>query len=464
MLNRLGIVLLCLSVVGALKSDVELAFSWKQLLFESLPLSEDAYIGSYPYYIPENNALSGLSHYAPGKLSIVTIARVRVGIPSTLNAFCDDDYEKGSSPRLFGFPNFQKNTLKPYFYNAGRNYGRSTGGRGRYSPGYYKYFNSTSQFEGRKYHNSKPYFSSDDDYTLVSVIVPSIHRECDRFYAVDTGVLEYGSSGSYKVQSPAIIIYQLSPNVCSTRQIPLINRMDIPNHVYKNPAGFQRITVDPDPKGSCDDVYYYLPNIYDNRLVVCDYKRGEFWYLTDETMNPVYAESHMSYDGFQYSFPAGISVVNVGSADKDGNANAYYAPIASYGLYATNTKLLKDNKRSYKVGWTDFITLGYRGCDRQSLTQNLDGATGVMFIQQMQFKQVRCWNTKHPLNSDTIGVVYQADDLDFVADIALDADGYVWFLSGKFLKQYLTDVPLTHVSKIYRAKVTDIIRGTVCDA
>ncbi|GAB0094198.1 Six-bladed beta-propeller, TolB-like [Sergentomyia squamirostris] len=435
---------LCVLVTVLLCIHGTLAFvevyNWKQVEFQNLPLQEDAYIGNYPYYIPENNALSGFSHYAPGKLSIVTIARVRPGVPSTLNAFCHDDYKKGSSPRLFGFPNFQKNTLKPNCYNA------------------------TSHFDGRKYHNSKPYFSSDDDYTLVSVIVPSIHQECDRFYAVDTGVLEYGPSGSYKVQSPAIIIYQLSPNVCSTRQIPLINRVDIPNHVYKNPAGFHRINVDPDPKGSCDDVYYYLPNIYDNRLVVCDYKRGEFWYLTDETMNPVYAESHMSYNGFQYTFPAGISVVNVGSADKDGNANAYYAPIASYGLYATNTKLLKDNKRSYKVGWTDFITLGYRGCDRTSLTQNLDGATGIMFIQQMQFKQVRCWNTKHHLNSDNIGVVYQADDLDFVSDIAFDADGYVWLLSGKFLKQYLTDVPLTYVSKLYRAKVTEIVRGTVCGA
>ncbi|GAB0094200.1 hypothetical protein DMENIID0001_094550 [Sergentomyia squamirostris] len=484
--------LLSLNGVIGIKSDFEVEYYWKQIKYEKLPLSEHEYIGKYPYYIPENNALMGISHYSPGGLILLTVPRTRPGIPSTLNAFCDVEYEYAKiSPYLWGFPDYHVNTLKESYYgdshhgdySHGDYYSGdySHGSKGRaldhddprnYSAGYLDYFfgrrlNNESDVQARK-SNKQPYYEK-YDYSIVSVFSPSIHKDCDRFYAVDTGTLEYGPHGSYRVQDPAILTYQLSPTCCTTKDFPLLRRIEIPNNMYKNPAGFIHITVDSQykSKSTCDDVFIYLPNIYDNCLVVCDYKKGEFWALTDKTMSPVYAESHLVYSGFHYTFPSGISTVNTGVEDKDGNANTYYTPVANFGMYSVNSRILKDSKRASKYNQDDYKTLGYRGCDSQSFHQNIDSDTGVMFIQQMQYKQIRCWNTKNPINSDHIGVVYESEDLDFVSDISIDAaDGYMRFISGPFLKNYVTDIPIDISkvnTKIYRGKITEIIKGTVCD-
>ncbi|GAB0094199.1 hypothetical protein DMENIID0001_094540 [Sergentomyia squamirostris] len=409
-------VLLC---VQATQAFVEV-YNWKQVEYHNLPLKENTYIGKYSYYIPENNALMGLTHHSPSGLTIVTVPRVKPGIPSTLNAYCTSDYKFGSSPCPWGFPSYDRNTLKSHYYDS---------------------------------KNTK-------DDCIISVFSPYIHQECHRLYALDTGVLEYGPKGYYHVQNPAILVYQLSTDCCKTRKFPLVKRLEIPSSVYKNPAGFMHIFADPKAYGKCDDVIVYLPNAYDNCLVVCDLKSGKFWTVSDPSMAPVQAESKIVFNGDYYKFPLGLSI---SAKQGTSNSHVYYTPLASFGTYSVSKNQLWNPSSVYNS--SSFNLLGYRGCHSQSFFQNINADTNVMFIQQMAANELRCWNLNHRLSSDTVGVVFRGDDEALVSDITIDSEGYIWFISGQFFSNYVSESPIDLYNvntRMYRAKAKDVIHGTTC--
>ncbi|GAB0094193.1 Six-bladed beta-propeller, TolB-like [Sergentomyia squamirostris] len=456
---------------SGLKTEAEDIYHWKTLEFENLPLPEDSFIGKYPYYIPENVDVLGLTHHVSSGLIIITAGRLRPGVPSALNAFCTDDFEKGSSPRIWGFPDYERNTLKASFYEDSEGSSRALHSNSAsvkfYSSGYFNYFfGDKSEDSSRKLLNKRPYYSH-EDFTIMAVYSPVIDNNCNRLYVVDTGTLQYTGIAMYRVQSPALIVFDLPSDGCIRRQFPVLRRLEIPSHLWKNPMGFIHLTIDQEPKGSCDDIFIYIPNIFDNTLVVCDYKKGQFWSFTDQSMLPVYAESYMVFrDYFHYSLPDGIMNVALGYPDKDGNRNAYYAPGASFGQYVVSTKLLKDSKHSYKYNPEDYHMLGYRGCNTQIIYQLLDLSTGVMFFGEMQSRRVSCWNVNTPIRADTIGVVFESEDLHFVSDLTLDSDGNLWIMTDQLPIIFLTENPLnlTEVnSKIFRVKASEAIRGTVCD-
>ncbi|GAB0094191.1 hypothetical protein DMENIID0001_094460 [Sergentomyia squamirostris] len=455
-----------------LKSEVEEVYYWKKVLFENLPLPEDAYIGKYPYYIPENVDVRGLSLHEPSGLMIITVGRIRVGVPTTLNAFCLSDYEKGTSPRIWGFPDYNKNTLKPSYYGGSEDGSRALNYKPmpmKYSPGYFKYFFGGKDDDAtRKLHNKRKRPYSDEDFTIVAVYSPVIDSNCNRLYIVDLGTLQNTGVGTFRVQNPAIIVFDLPSDGCIRRQFPVLRRLEIPSHLWKNPMGFIHLTIDQEPKGSCDDAFIYIPNIFDNTLVVCDYKKGKFWSFTDQSMLPVYAESHMLFkDYFHYSLPIGIMNIALGYPDKDGDRNAYYAPGASFGEYAVSTKVLKDSKQSFKYIPEDYYMLGYRGCNTQSIFQLFDLSTGVIFFGEMQSHRVSCWNVKKPISADTVGVVFESEELHFVSDLTLDSDGNLWIMTDQLPITYFTDKPMDLskiTSQIFRVKTSEAVRGTVCEA
>ncbi|GAB0094196.1 hypothetical protein DMENIID0001_094510 [Sergentomyia squamirostris] len=417
------------SFVGANSPFIKEIYQWSQVRYENyLLFNAQEYIGKYPYYIPENNALMGLSHHAASGLTIVTVPRVRPGIPSTLNAFCISDYKQGKSPYLWSFPYYERNAIKPIFY---------------------EFFNQNVA----------------ENFSIISVFSPSIHRSCDRFYAVDTGVLEYGPKGYYQVQKPAILVYQLAADSCKTRSFPLIRRVEIPDTVYNNPTGFMHMSVDEVSGGTCDDVMISLANSFDNSIVMFEYATGQFWNATDPRMAPIQALSKVKLQGEYYNFPLGISVTNQADADSDGNAEVYYTSTASFGMYSISTRYLWDFATVYNTSLS--TVYGDRGCYSQSYFQNLNSATNVMFIQQMNANEVRCWNINKLLSVDTVGLIFKGHNDSLVTDIASDADGYMYIITSPFFINYVTKktVNINNVNtRIYRAKYTDVIRGTVCES
>uniref|UniRef100_A0A1B0DIC2 Uncharacterized protein n=1 Tax=Phlebotomus papatasi TaxID=29031 RepID=A0A1B0DIC2_PHLPP len=106
----------CFCLVSGYQSEVENVYYWREVLYENQPYSDYTLIGKYPYRIPGNNDITGIEYHAKSGLMVTTVGRIRPGIPSTLNAFCVADYDKGTSPYIWGFPDYEKNTLKPEFY------------------------------------------------------------------------------------------------------------------------------------------------------------------------------------------------------------------------------------------------------------------------------------------------------------------------------------------------------------
>lgn len=430
--------------------------------------TDDTYIGPYPYHIPSNNDVLGMGYHAQSGLMLTTVGRLRPGVPSTLNAFCVADYDKGTSPKLWGFPDYKRNTLKDYFYETTYRARELTKKHDTYSAGYYNHFygeQHDSQDDVRIANTNNYYY----DFSIISVYHPIVDDRCNRLFILDTGVLYYGTTVTYNVKNPSITVYELPSNGCTNRQFPVIRRVEIPNHLWELSVGFVYIALDYQSRGSCDDLYLYITNCFDNSIIVFDYKRGDFWSFTDSSMKPIASDESMIFSkSFNYEFNLGIMNVALGwPFDKTGNRKAYYAPGASLGEYAVSTKLLKNSKKSpNKYNEEDFQFVGYRGCDSQNYRQYFDHITGVMFFAEMQSNKVRCWNTQQPLNPDTIGVVMESNALQYVSEIFVDAEGYLWFHSCQLPIIFFSDSPLNTKkinSRTFRIKVQDAIKGTVCD-
>ncbi|GAB0090607.1 hypothetical protein DMENIID0001_053460 [Sergentomyia squamirostris] len=108
--------ILCVSGV------VEEIFTWNYVDYKNLPQPEDSYIiPEEPYYAKGNTNVQGISYHAPTGLFIVTVARVKKGVPSTVNAFCADNYEKGSNtPKVWGFPSYEMNEIKAEYFDMAK--------------------------------------------------------------------------------------------------------------------------------------------------------------------------------------------------------------------------------------------------------------------------------------------------------------------------------------------------------
>ncbi|GAB0094215.1 hypothetical protein DMENIID0001_094710 [Sergentomyia squamirostris] len=469
-LIALGVFLLaCLEISSGAVDEV---YNWKQVFYENLPYEANFQIGKYPYYIPENNDVLAVNYHVASGLAITNVGRVRSGIPSSLNAFCAKDYPDGTTPYLWAFPDYKKNTIKPTFYSLpphddiwSQNNTVKKSSTGFFSHYYSQHYTA---FSGDQKYPHNSFYNPLEDINIVSVHRSEIDNQCNRLFAIDTGVLHYGANEVYDVQRPAILVFDLPSDGCATRRFPVLRRVEIPDNLYKNPSGFLYITLDFKSNTACDDVVLYISNLLEGSLLAYDYKTGEFWPIQDPSMNAIFAESKMLFDGhYSYDLPVGIINVVLSYPDVNGNRVAYFGPGSSTSEYAVSTAIFK-NAKTYPYKYTpgDFALIGHRGCGSQTFKQVIDLTTGVIFFGELQSRKIRCWNTQLPLNPDNIGVVFESDRLLCASDMSLDASGYLWFQSSHMPLDFLTDLPLnvTEInSRTFRIKATEAIKGTVCD-
>ncbi|GAB0088340.1 hypothetical protein DMENIID0001_027430 [Sergentomyia squamirostris] len=450
----------------------------------------NSYVGLYKYYIPEENQVSAVAFHPASGLMIVNVERIRPGVPSTLNAFCVNEYTVGSSPKIWGFPNYEVNALKSSDYyqvesfryeresrhhKKSNKYGQSYNFHGspNFNVGHHNLYHSYQ----KPYYISKP---SPSDTTkkphfdlkrIVSTYTTTISEKCNRAYTIDVGalILDYTVNSTKVIQKPAILVFDLQPDCCETCNFPLVRRSTFPVHIANNiPFGILWFTLDYQ-SDDCDDLFMYITNPYANTIIVYDYKRDDYWYFNHPSFAPVIAESHLVFDNnLFYDFPVRVVDVALGYADRYGDRTAYYFPGTSTAQFAVSTSVLKDKSNaSTNYHSDDFNIMGYRGCDSQTVKMAVDYTFGVVFYLEMQSNRVRCWNMKKPLNPDNIGVVYESPEkLLYGISIFVDSRGYLWFSSCRLPIQFFTDdsLDLTKVnSSVFRVKVSKAIRGTACE-
>ncbi|XP_055680127.1 L-dopachrome tautomerase yellow-f2-like [Lutzomyia longipalpis] len=286
---------------------------------------------------------------------------------------------------------------------------------------------------------------------------------------MDNGQLVYYGNTTYTIQKPAIVVVGLPKDGCWTRNFPIIRRSEIPNRIAaKGYNGFMAATIDYQTDDSCDDIFLYIPNAFHSYLVVYDYKNDDSWAFEHESFLPVVAESHFVFKKtFEYEMQIGIFSVILGYSDENGDRIAYYTKIAGTAQYSVSTKVLKNPRNSPKnYNRDDFKIMGYRGPKHQALRTVIDYMHGVMFYAEVQSNQIRCWNIRKPLNPDNIGVVFESEELLFGINAVIDSLGYLWFHTSHIPIDFITAIPLNLQeinSRVFRVKVEDAIKGTVCE-
>ncbi|XP_055680086.1 L-dopachrome tautomerase yellow-f-like [Lutzomyia longipalpis] len=478
-------------------ADVEEVFYWSRVNYENLPQQENSYVGPYPYYVPENNEVLNIGYHPASGLVTTTVGRFRPGVPIALGAFCIGDYRTGSSPRIWGFPSYEANALIPEDF-AGGSYEENQRKNLKNLPeddNQDLNLNST-EFEddegrrGHKKHKKKGQVQyvpievptkiphqppakvpppSHATTRIISTFYTTIDEKCNRVFLADHGVLTYYGNSTYFIQKPALVVIDLPTYGCKTRNFPFIRRAELPDSIIaKGGDGLMAVTLDYQSKDSCDDLFVYMPNSFHSYLVVYDYRNDKYWMFEHETFLPVIAESQFVFGGtFPYALQMGIYSVQLGLPDKYGNRIAYYTPFAGTAQYAVSTEILKNQRNSPEnFHQDDFRIVGYRGEGHQSMKTVIDYTHEVMFYAEIQSHQIRCWNINKPLNPDNIDVVYESNQLNFTSYVGVDSRGYLWFDTNHIPIDYLTNIPLDLQevnSMSFRVKVSDAIKGTVCE-
>ncbi|XP_055680104.1 L-dopachrome tautomerase yellow-f2-like [Lutzomyia longipalpis] len=450
------------------KYYAEEAFKWKNIEYEALLQPENSYVGPYPYYIPENNAIGGMAYHPASGLMIVDIVRLRPGVPLTLGAFCTRDYKKGSSPKIWGFPDYELNALEATDFANEKINKRSWDQGG---------FNQSQDFRTHQnYVHKIPIYGEPPNVAIeplfeikriIAVFHTTIDEKCNRVFFVDNGEFQYYQNTTYTVQKPSLWVLGIPEDACTSRNFSVIRRLEVSDRIAAKGSGFTQIYLDY-TSDYCDDLFLYITNPFVGYLMVYDYRKSEFYYFDHETFLPILSESYLVFnEKFHFQMNLGIFAISLGYPDKYGQKIAYYTDIASTAQYEVSTAILRDRRKSpenYRKD--DFRIMGYRGDHHQCFKTLIDYETGVMFYSEAQSNQIRCWNIKRPLNPDNIDVVFESEKFDFGLQMFLDSQGYLWFLYNVVPIIWASDKPLdlNQVNtRFFRMKASEVIRGTVCE-
>ncbi|XP_055680102.1 L-dopachrome tautomerase yellow-f-like [Lutzomyia longipalpis] len=439
---------------------VQEVFKWKRVEYENLPLPDNSWIGPYKYHIPENNDIVSTGYHPASGLMMVTVFRCRPGVPITVGAFCAKNYKYGSSPKIWGFPNYELNTLQASDYAEGSEEDQT-------QVEYYKPYQNINYFN-QKVTPKQP----SNIKRLISVFHANVDEKCNRVFLLDAGVLQFYPfypNTTYIVQKPALVEISLPSDGCKTRNFPITRRSEFPDKIIaKGSNGLMYITTDYQSEDSCDDLFLYITNPFFAYLIVYDYRKDKFWAFDHQTFLPVIAESNFVFDKtFKYKLGLGVMSISLGYPDENRDRTAYYNAFSSTAQYAVSTKILKNSRLSpNKFNPRDFKIIGYRGCDQQVAKEVIDLTYGVIFFAGIQSHEITCWNINKPLNPDNIGVIYKSNKILFTSQMFIDSRGYLWFHISHVPIEFLTLLPLNLQevnSRIFRVKISDAIRGTVCE-
>ncbi|KAG4071376.1 hypothetical protein HA402_004080 [Bradysia odoriphaga] len=366
-------------------------------------------------YIPYNNVPMSVAHFKD-KL-IVTVARRKPGIPSTLN-YVSTKLPRGSSPTLRPYPDLRTNELHPNLQS--------------------------------------------DSSRIVSVYRPRVD-DCGRLWFVDTGTLQYSlpknpRSSVNIIQRPSIWVIDLNTD-------KVISRYEIPESLLKHGHGLVSITPDV-AANMCDDAYAYIADLLTFQLHVYSLRKNKMWSFKHDSFKFEQLYADFDVDGFQYTWRDGIFSIALGNREADGYRSAYYHPMASLSEYQVSTRVLQNEEAATGNNrQNDFMKIGVRGAKSQCTMHSMDRHTGVVMFAQVARNGVSCWNSRNPLNENQIAMI-DSDDMRMIypVDLSIDRDGIMWMVTNtmqRFIYGKLdTDA---YNFRIWKGNVSEVIKGTVCD-
>ncbi|CAG9577643.1 unnamed protein product [Danaus chrysippus] len=291
-----------------------------------------------------------------------------------------------------------------------------------------------------------PYPGSEN---LVSVYRPRIDV-CGRIWMVDTGLLEVPGNRS-QIQKPAIVIYDLK-----TDELLLTYELKDSDLVSdRSTGGLTSISVDVS-RDDCDDAYAYINDLATNGIIVFSLKTRNSWRVSHPSFAYDQTALNFTVAGYPINWQDGIFSIALSEASDDGKA--YFHPLASLQEYSISIQDLKDGK-------VDSIQhLGTRGENSQSGSHDYHGKTKTLFFANVAQDAILCWNVENKMAPENIGIAVQDHKkLVYISDLKVIGDE-VWVLVNQ-MPRFVYSVLNTDENNyfIFRSKVEDLIRNTVCE-
>ncbi|XP_075212504.1 protein yellow-like [Lycorma delicatula] len=408
----ISVLLYCMQV-EATNTRLEEVFNWKELDFQ---FSNDEFRKSVietEQFIPGNAIITGIEVYMDRLF--ISVPRIKMGVPSTLNYVSLKDVENGvSSPVLIPYPSLEDN-LK-------------------------------------------------DIQTSTPPLLVSVFRitadACSRLWAIDTGVKNIFTDSQQREIPPTIHVFDLK-----TDELLFSYSLKQKTDYVEEVSLFPNIIVDV-TSGNCDDAFAYLPDVGAPAIVVYSLKSNETHRLTHNYFHFDPTAGDFYFLNKHYQWQDGLFGLALSPIDKDNYRTVYFHPLASTMEFTVSSRILQNNTISDKY-LDSFRILGDRGSNSQSSVSVLDEETGIIFYTQVVKNAVICWNSYkgEEYSPNTIGMV--ADDPETMAfpnDIKIDKEGNIWVLTDK-LPELIYSTPDLNVinMRIYRATVREAIKGTICD-
>lgn len=300
----------------------------------------------------------------------------------------------------------------------------------------------------------KPYPNPRWSKLLVSTYRPRVDS-CDRLWVVNTGLLEVPDARK-QLKPPAIIVFDLKTN----KQIFRYNLKDTDLVNERTAGGLTSITVDVDPK-SCADAYAYINDLATNSLIVFSMRERDSWRINHSSFNHDAKALNFSVAGNVINWKDGIFSIALSDLNSNGTRTAFYHPLVSTQEFSVDTAFLKDKSKSIEG---NVKILGNRGPLTQSGSHVYHNGTRTLLYANVAQDAILCWNVDKELKPENVGIAAQDHkQLVYISDLKVSGDD-VWVLVNQIPRFVYSSLnPGENNYFIHRAKIEDLIKGTVCE-
>lgn len=294
-----------------------------------------------------------------------------------------------------------------------------------------------------------------DPHKIISVYRTRID-ECNRLWFVDTGRLEYFPN---QTQIQPLSIWIMNPETGER-----LNRFEIPAEIQSLGNGVPSITVDVDPR-DCENAFAYIPDLRYYKLYVFSLKQNKMWKFEHESFNMDQAAKDLTVDSFKLNFIDGIFSITMGPRQLSGERTIYFHPMLSFNEYQVSNRVLQDESKSRRTNHgNDFKLLGSRGPNSQSAMHQFDTGSGILFFTEVARNAIGCMNTFFPFVPTNHAIIAQDNDkMIYPSDLKVDSEGYLWFFTNSMPRYIYSTLDSNKFNfRVWRARVRDIVKGTVC--
>ncbi|KAG5889899.1 hypothetical protein JTB14_008045 [Gonioctena quinquepunctata] len=262
---------------------------------------------------------------------------------------------------------------------------------------------------------------------------------CDRLWVLDTGMAD-------RIEQ-AMHIYDLNTDT-------LLRKYTMEGSYLKGTISFFANIVIDVTKNTCDHAFAYMFDLAGNGLLIYSFATDNAWRFEDNSIFSDRFQGDFSVRGNDdFHWSDGIFSKALGSQKKNGFRPHFHAMIST-NEFSVNTQ----DPKTFKL----FKHEGSKGESSQSLASVFDGKTKILFHAQLGTDTVTCWNSKKKLEPANMAIVVDDRKLEFISDITIDDNRYLWIMSDRFASYRYLGLSANEVHyRIFKVPVDEVLAGTV---